>query len=121
MSICGLLQNAKPLTEAQVKELEKALLQDNELVLYLGPDGDAHFLGTTDPSLDLKSIAWHKFNKVELNDSLTTKTIFNNSKTEHFEITSILQKQSNDDSWLTIYIASNILNDNAILDEIILD
>ena len=115
----GILTNAYPLSSEQISALEKKALETNEAFVYLDEQSNICFTGAVSPEI-IKELAWYNVHELKAEADLLTKTIYKKQAQKTFCLEEILQKNSINDEWLSMYITTGLL-DESLLDEFSLE
>lgn len=115
----GILINVTPISAEQIKALEKKALDSNDIFVYLDEKHNICFMGAISPE-SVKELAWHTVHELSIKNGLLTKKVYKKQTPKTFKLDDILQKESSNGEWLSIFIATSVL-DESLLDEFILE
>ena len=108
----GILTKAYPLTEEQIKQLEKRVLENNEAFAYLNEDNELCF--AIPQGVDqIKELAWHKTSELYTDEDNTfIKKVYRRYTPNSYTLDTVLQKQSINDSWGQPALAAGLYDAN---------
>ena len=109
----GSLTNAYPLSNSQIAELEKRVLENQETFVYLDENCKLCFALPYGID-DIKELAWNNAYEISAEDDIFVKKVYKKQTLKSFYLEKILEKQNVDDLW----IAKGIMlksSDNYIL------
>ena len=95
----GILVKAHPLTEEQIKQLEKKVLENRDAFAYLNENKELCF--AIPQGVDqIKELAWHKTSELYTDEDNTfIKKVYRRYTPNSYALDIVLQKQNLDDSW----------------------
>lgn len=95
----GILVKAHPLTEEQIKQLEKKVLENRDAFAYLNENKELCF--AIPQGVDqIKELAWHKTSELYIDEENTfIKKVYRRYTPNSYALDTVLQKQNLDDSW----------------------
>ncbi len=116
----GILHNARPLTTAEITELEVEILQQQKVAAYLDENSKICFIGPAHTNLyDLLELACHYAILLDATDDIVTKEVYRKIERESFVLFEVFTKPTINDPWTPLDILTSTL-DGGLLDEIIL-
>lgn len=95
----GILINARPLTTAQISEVEKRALENRETIAYLNEQGKICFAGLDNPE-PIKELAWHHVYELAAGDDALTKKAYKKDGLKSFRQVETYKKQVYEDDWM---------------------
>ena len=97
----GILTNARPLSAARIKELEREVLETGKTFVYLNENGELCFASPSSPEL-IKKLAWNSAYTLANEEGTLIKKEFKKTSRESFSLEKTFQKLAYDDSWTEV-------------------
>lgn len=95
----GILRDAYPLSETQVKEVEKDVILNKKCIAYLDENNKVCFANPNDPE-GIKRFAWHTAHELFEDNGLFFKKVYTRNGLTTFILSDTLHKNDIDGPWI---------------------